>query len=419
MNYVRRGLLPVSLFLVSTVFFTGFANGAIPKWEVVYLTAFFCVLLGRIEFDRITIAVFVFLGYAGLSLVWSDDWRTGFLQMQKLLSLACVFFFARFCGGLEGRGDRPGLAAFVSLAAVLLLGFFAPFHGGYGNENLITEAVIALAALVWYPLIAASVAWHITGSGSSSAGQSAVRGRVMPLLVRRSRVRFSPTLAANLGKGLISVGLFLVTVSYLLYNGAKSEFFVLGILAIGYSAYMRWWALSGALIVVSIALLPFVWPSVEARVELLIPTLRMWLDSPILGQGFGSFNYEFPRFQGVSWLPVSIIPNVYAGAAHNDYAQLLAELGIIGVLLVGWVAWLIPWRGPILVILILSLIEFPIQAPVTGFIFALCLGRLASYSSVSQEALSISGLWSGWRGGISEIPWRSLATTRFWPSRRT
>jgi len=55
-------------------------------------------------------------------------------------------------------------------------------------------------------------------------------------------------------------------------------------------------------------------------------TLRMFADAPVLGWGFGSFQEVFPRYQHANldkrWLH-----------AHNDYAQLLAEGGLVGALL--------------------------------------------------------------------------------------
>lgn len=56
-------------------------------------------------------------------------------------------------------------------------------------------------------------------------------------------------------------------------------------------------------------------------------TLRAFSSSPVLGYGFGSFQHVFPVFQS---------PSIQFGRwvhAHNDYAQLLAEGGVVGALL--------------------------------------------------------------------------------------
>jgi len=75
--------------------------------------------------------------------------------------------------------------------------------------------------------------------------------------------------------------------------------------------------------------------SSNVRTEATLSTLRMFAASPAFGVGFGSFQHVFPAFQG---------PRIEFGTrwlhAHNDYAQLLAEGGIVGVLLVGLLVFL-------------------------------------------------------------------------------
>lgn len=68
-------------------------------------------------------------------------------------------------------------------------------------------------------------------------------------------------------------------------------------------------------------------PVSDSRTETTRATLRVFGTSPIFGTGFGSFQHVFPKFQSASiqfgrWLH-----------AHNDYAQLLAEGGMVGALL--------------------------------------------------------------------------------------
>ena len=57
--------------------------------------------------------------------------------------------------------------------------------------------------------------------------------------------------------------------------------------------------------------------------------LRIFRDHPWLGTGLGSFDSVFPRYQsfatGYNWTP-----------AHNDYAQMLAETGLVGGLVTLW-----------------------------------------------------------------------------------
>jgi putative inorganic carbon (hco3(-)) transporter len=70
------------------------------------------------------------------------------------------------------------------------------------------------------------------------------------------------------------------------------------------------------------------------RVDVARATLAMWRDRPLLGVGPGGFRTAFPGYK-----PVSV--QLFYDHAHNDWAQLLAERGIVGA--VAWV--LLPISG--------------------------------------------------------------------------
>lgn len=58
-------------------------------------------------------------------------------------------------------------------------------------------------------------------------------------------------------------------------------------------------------------------------------TLGIFERTPVVGTGFGTFQYVFPAFQ-----PVSVQTGRWMHA-HNDYVQLLAEGGLAAALPVG------------------------------------------------------------------------------------
>ena len=66
--------------------------------------------------------------------------------------------------------------------------------------------------------------------------------------------------------------------------------------------------------------------SPESRLQVLKDGLSMCGDFPVFGAGFGSFRNVFPRYH-------SVAPYHLVDYAHNDYLQLLAEGGIVGLLL--------------------------------------------------------------------------------------
>jgi O-antigen ligase len=64
---------------------------------------------------------------------------------------------------------------------------------------------------------------------------------------------------------------------------------------------------------------------------------RMLRERPVLGWGLGTFPTAYPPFQ-------SFFSNIFVNEAHNDYAQLLVEMGILGFLTMVWFLVLV-FRG--------------------------------------------------------------------------
>ena len=57
--------------------------------------------------------------------------------------------------------------------------------------------------------------------------------------------------------------------------------------------------------------------------------LRMFRDKPVLGWGLGTFPVVYPQFR-------SFYTNFFVNEAHNDYLQLLSEMGILGFAVMAW-----------------------------------------------------------------------------------
>ncbi len=56
---------------------------------------------------------------------------------------------------------------------------------------------------------------------------------------------------------------------------------------------------------------------------------RMFQDRPIFGWGLGTFPTAYPPYQG-------FFSNIFVNEAHDDYAQLLVEMGLLGFLTMLW-----------------------------------------------------------------------------------
>jgi O-antigen ligase len=131
----------------------------------------------------------------------------------------------------------------------------------------------------------------------------------------------------------------------------------------------------------------------ETRDEVASHTLEVWPAFPVFGSGLGSYHVVYPRFSGPD-VPVTPVH------AENDYLQFLAEIGIVGIALLGAIVGLSLFaalraqylrsdplaRGlafgavmGITALLIHSTTDFNLQIPSNAmtFMFVLALGWIA------------------------------------------
>jgi O-antigen ligase len=125
----------------------------------------------------------------------------------------------------------------------------------------------------------------------------------------------------------------------------------------------------------------------EDRDEVAGYALLMWRDFPVFGSGLGSFPVVFPRYSAEGTL------ESYTHA-HNDYLELAAETGLLGIGLLGLLVSLSFWaalraqhlrkdpvmRGisfaammGIIALMIHSTVDFSLQIPANALTFTLLL----------------------------------------------
>jgi len=120
--------------------------------------------------------------------------------------------------------------------------------------------------------------------------------------------------------------------------------------------------------------------------------LRMFLKKPVLGWGLGTFPVVYPQFR-------TFYTNFFVNQAHNDYLQLLVEMGLLGF---GTMLWFVAtaytrafrkigdWTGDIsgalalacvlglTGILIHSAVDFNLQIPANAALFYVICAIAAS-----------------------------------------
>ena len=65
------------------------------------------------------------------------------------------------------------------------------------------------------------------------------------------------------------------------------------------------------------------------RPQIVKDSLKMFAKRPLLGWGLATFPTVYPRYR-------SFYTNLFVNEAHNDYAQLLVETGVLGFILMLW-----------------------------------------------------------------------------------
>jgi Tfp pilus assembly protein PilF len=132
-------------------------------------------------------------------------------------------------------------------------------------------------------------------------------------------------------------------------------------------------------------------------------------DHPLLGSGIGTYKYNTLRYQAEFFAQGenrSLYPHGFADKAHNEYLQLWAELGIIGLGIFIWLiisyfrfglkilrkikdesrqGIIIGLMGAVMAVLVDGIFGFPLHLPATIVLFWLALGLTVAVGLLKDE----------------------------------
>jgi O-antigen ligase len=132
--------------------------------------------------------------------------------------------------------------------------------------------------------------------------------------------------------------------------------------------------------------------SPDLRLSITKDCLKMFFHRPVLGWGLGTFPTVYPSYR-------SFYTNLFVNEAHNDYAQLMVETGLLGFGLMVWFLvrlyrclsptsrrWEFKWDGAVSLaallgctgLLLHSFVDFNLQIPANAAIFYVLCGLAAS-----------------------------------------
>ena len=153
--------------------------------------------------------------------------------------------------------------------------------------------------------------------------------------------------------------------------------------------------------------------SIRRRIATWKFTIMMIKDHPLLGSGIGTFKYNSLNYQAKFFDQEnnrSLYPYGVADKAHNEYLQLGAEVGMLGLGIFIWLiisyfryglrilkklkdkykqGILIGLMGGVMAVLIDAIFGFPLHLPATLVLFWLFIGLIISLNYSEQEAKTV------------------------------
>ncbi len=340
-----------------------------------------------IRAGRIDIPVLCFLSWSGLSVIWAQNRYLALEELVFLTSLAAVYY-------VISKTNTPLklISKAVSLAAVTASGYGifqflgldflnprpAQMVSTFGNVNFAGEYIAAslffTAGLflegkkkekIVYGSAGALQLVYLVITGARGGWVGLFGGGIILFFILGPRIRTARAISFALGG--LAVSLLFVR----LIGGAQS------LDAAASRAY---------------SIFNIHHPSVQVRLHVWRSMLEMIKQNPLAGVGAGNFQIVFPLFRPLEELRISGIVTQVA-RAHNDYLEIAADLGIIGL---GLFAWLLAetvktlknrkcsmdcahacCAAGVVCILTSALFGFPLKTPSTALLFWGGLGILS------------------------------------------
>lgn len=342
----------------------GALNFSWPKWLGIGALAagmFAWALAAGVRWvaDEIDLLSTAFLAWATISVLWSFD---KFGAVYALEHLAFLWLILQCARRVDVQSWLPWCFASLVPIGIAFQTHETTLWGGLGNPNDLSQVMAIMAPFMLWPsskhwsryilivIGGLSSAWVLAFS-TSRMGWIALGAALFAIGWRDARKRF----------GLIVFAVLFICVAFMV---APEQ--------------------------INRSLLP--------RLQVWMATIDMWINNPLIGVGLNSFEPNYPDHAATDlrWWP-SIhqnfldVPSQRPGAAHGDWLQLGAELGLVGfaigagtIALALWryafsPAWLAVWIAATL-----ALVDFPLQKPGSALIAILALACLTKKTTTGS-----------------------------------
>lgn len=286
--------------------------------SILFFGAFFLISkkseIKRIIKGNLFVRYFLFFTLlAVLSVSYSIDRMATVEESVRLLGIVIIFFFARLI--IKNRKD------FLSLLAVMIFGTLIPvslalfqfFNGsGWWDKTIMKYRIqgtfLHPATLAFYLLLFLPLLWALLKNS---------RPKIIKASFFLVLVFFSLLILATLARvaWLGALGMLLVYGAIMNRKALILTFLML------FACYLAIPTINSR---INDVFAPKFNSSLNTRFKIYNSTLPAFFESPVLGQGFGSFEQIHLRLNGEARTYESL-------QAHNDYLRLLIELGLVGL----------------------------------------------------------------------------------------
>lgn len=339
LNFIQKPYLSFLLgFIISIAYIPGITGAAVPTgWFVLIIVMPILFCFCDFNLNDNNLIGLLFIGYAALSLIWAPSFDIAFFIFLQIVALSCTFCFGENLKDITNcfKGLSLGLG-FSSIVALMqyfelyninkyIFTLYSPIAGIFVNPNIYSE----VSALMLLSLIVLKLWWWI------------------PVTLPGLTIIHSRTALLGLG-----VGLF-----FWLFN--KNKLMAVGsvLLIILFTAfYYREY---------------FSMESINERFSLWADTIR---GLTLLGFGIGSYELMYP-LNAIN-IDTSVARPKFA---HNDFLQMMFELGIgsilLGILILNILRIKHETRTILVGIGVISLSSYPFHGvPMSAFIGCLVAG---------------------------------------------
>lgn len=279
--------------------------------------------------------VFLYIGFALFTLIWSPNKESGFIYLLTTLAL---FFFFLYIKNFVIKDSHYkyivyvliGISVFISIIAFYQLLTFDPWHIAQAVQSESDEKILRAAGTFQDPNVAATYLMVALLFSFSMVFYSNIGKMPKVIILGASLISFGGLIATFSRTGWVAftVGIFMLV----LFQKNKKNIIYLFAAILVFMFILVFFTKYGEFITQRVVTIFDIMGdiSVRTRVFMAVSGIWMFLDYPIFGIGYRAFPVMYDYYMH----PLTPQIILYMKESHTLLITLIAEMGIIGVSIV-------------------------------------------------------------------------------------